>query len=219
MAHNIDVIAKVRRALGRGTLANAVPAPPAIDPRITRVVASNADVLAAFFKSADTMHIHASEVTREQLPARLVEFLKQHNCRKVALPDSFLTADLHLQQTIQSSSIEARSWIDMTLDELYDGYDCAVTDVTYVVAETGTLVIKPSAGHGRALSLVPMIHVAIVQKDQILPDLVDLFEKLAADPDRSNYILISGPSKTADIEMNVVTGVHGPNVVEVFVLK
>jgi L-lactate dehydrogenase complex protein LldG len=64
-----------------------------------------------------------------------------------------------------------------------------------------------------------MYHVAIVEPRQILPDLLDLFERVADEPDRSNLILISGPSKTADIEMNVVTGVHGPNVVQTFVLR
>ena len=110
------------------------------------------------------------------------------------------------------------SWNDLTLDRMYD-FDCAVTDVDYAVAESGTLVIKPTARQGRSMSLVPMFHVAFVEVSQILPDMVDLFEKLSREADRSNYILISGPSKTADIEMNVVTGVHGPNVVRIVVVK
>ena len=65
---------------------------------------------------------------------------------------------------------------------------------------------------------MPMYHVAIVEVSQIMPDMMDLFERFARDPNRSNAILITGPSKTADIEMNVVTGVHGPNVVKAFVL-
>ena len=107
----------------------------------------------------------------------------------------------------------------MTLDVLYDDFDCAVTDVQYAVAETASLVIKPSPAHGRGLSLVPLYHVAVLEPKQILPDLVDLFQKLAEEGAGSNVIMISGPSKTADIEMNVVTGVHGPNVVQVFLLN
>jgi L-lactate utilization protein LutC len=64
-----------------------------------------------------------------------------------------------------------------------------------------------------------MYHIAFVERGQFLPDMLDLFARLANDPDRSNVILISGPSKTADIEMNVVTGVHGPNVVCTFILQ
>ena len=52
-----------------------------------------------------------------------------------------------------------------------------------------------------------------------LPDLVDLFEKVARDPLKASTILITGPSKTSDIEGNLVTGVHGPGAVQIFVLS
>ena len=59
-----------------------------------------------------------------------------------------------------------------------DGDHAYLTDVDYAVAETGSLVIKTNAAHGRGLSLVPMFHVAVVEANQILPDMVDLFERL-----------------------------------------
>jgi len=100
---------------------------------------------------------------------------------------------------------------------LYD-FDAGVTDVYAAVAETGSLVVRASAGHGRALSLVPPVHVAIVEPKNLLADLVDLFQKMNADSVASSVSIISGPSKTSDIEMNLVIGVHGPVVVKVFVL-
>ena len=103
----------------------------------------------------------------------------------------------------------------MTADQAYD-FDAGLTEVDYAVAETGTLVIRHRPEHGRLLSLVPFVHVAIVQPKQILPDLIDLFETLAREGSGSGVSMISGPSKTADIEMNTVTGVHGPNVVKAF---
>jgi L-lactate dehydrogenase complex protein LldG len=93
-----------------------------------------------------------------------------------------------------------------------------VTEVTYAVAETGSLIIRATPQHGRALSLVPPVHVAVVQPKQILPDLVDLFEQLAREG-ADNTVIITGPSKTADIELTLVTGVHGPGVVHVFILQ
>jgi L-lactate utilization protein LutC len=51
-----------------------------------------------------------------------------------------------------SNEFESRRWNEMTLDEMYD-FDCGVTDVTYAVAETGTLAIVTDAHNGRGLSL------------------------------------------------------------------
>jgi len=62
----------------------------------------------------------------------------------------------------------------MTADEAYD-FDCGVTEVDYAVAETGSVVIRHRPEHGRLLSLVPFVHVAVVDPKQLVPDLIDLF--------------------------------------------
>ena len=117
---------------------------------------------------------------------------------------------------LRGAGLEVRTWDRMTLDELYD-FDAGVTDVYAAVAETGSLVIKHSPEHGRALSLVPAVHVAIVEPKNLVADLVDLFEKLGRDG--GGATIITGPSKTADIEMDLVVGVHGPGKVEIFLMK
>jgi L-lactate dehydrogenase complex protein LldG len=213
------VIESVRRALGRGATQTAVPAPPAIDEPITRLVHSDIGLPELFAKRADELKMGVTFAAPEEVAEQVVAFLRAKNCRKVALAKSSLLEGLGILLALHAAGIEAHTWDEITLDELYNGYDCGITDVTYAVAETGTLVIRPTALHGRGLTLVPMYHIAIVEPRQILPDLLDLFERVAGEPDRSNLILISGPSKTADIEMNVVTGVHGPNVVQTFILR
>ncbi|MBA2708157.1 MAG: lactate utilization protein, partial [Gemmatimonadaceae bacterium] len=159
-------------------------------------------------------------VAPDALVVQIIAFLRETGCVKIAVSVSALMERLGIAPALEAAGFQTKTWDQMTLDEVYDGYDCAVTDVSYAVAETGSLVVQPSAGQGRGLSLVPMVHVAIVEPRNLVADLVDLMEKLTTDgKSRSNVIMITGPSKTADIEMNVVTGVHGPNVVKVFVLR
>jgi L-lactate dehydrogenase complex protein LldG len=148
----------------------------------------------------------------------LVAFLRGHPIKRVAISVSPLLERLGIHDALRQGGFDVKRWDEISLDAMYD-FDCAVTDVDCAVAENATLVIKPSAKQGRSMSLTPMFHVAIVDPAQIMPDLIDLFDRMGRDPDRTNSILITGPSKTADIEMNVVTGVHGPNVVSVFLLE
>ena len=63
---------------------------------------------------------------------------------------------------------------------MYD-FDCGVTDVYAAVAETGSLVVRPTREHGRGLSLIPALHVAVVEPKNFVPDLVDLFDQLTTD--------------------------------------
>ena len=91
-----------------------------------------------------------------------------------------------------------------------------ITGVDYAVAETGTCVLLPRQGVSRAVSLLPPIHVAIVEANQVYESLDDLFaiRRLAFQDGRgemgSYMSFISGPSRTADIEQTIVVGVHGP---------
>lgn len=89
--------------------------------------------------------------------------------------------------------------------------DIGITSVSYAVAETGTLAFFSGPGRERMASLVPPVHVAIVTADQVLADQFDLFARLqSAGEMPTNVALVTGPSKTGDIELRLTTGVHGP---------
>jgi L-lactate utilization protein LutC len=91
--------------------------------------------------------------------------------------------------------------------------DVGITSADFAIAETGTLAMFARPGQQRLASLAPPCHVAVVERRQILPDLFDLFAALdEAGHDKlpSNVTLITGPSKTGDIELQLTTGVHGP---------
>lgn len=100
--------------------------------------------------------------------------------------------------------------------------DFGVTGADYAIAETGTCVIIPKTGVSRLASLLPPVHIALVRRGQTLPSLDELFTLRraahAADSLGSYMNLITGPSRTADIEYQIVTGVHGPGEVHMVLI-
>jgi L-lactate dehydrogenase complex protein LldG len=88
------------------------------------------------------------------------------------------------------------------------------------IAESGTIAIVSGPGRPRLASLLPPVHVAVLRADRLCPSLPDL---LAAHPNLvdagSNLVLVTGPSRTADIEMTLTRGVHGPGEVHVVLIS
>ena len=98
-----------------------------------------------------------------------------------------------------------------------------VSGVDYALADTGTLVLLAGKGQARSVSLLPAIHIAIVNPDQIVSGLDDLFTLLRFEREdkqlTSAVTFITGPSRTADIELTLVIGVHGPQELHVVVVE
>ena len=89
--------------------------------------------------------------------------------------------------------------------------DIGITSADYVLADTGTLVMLSSAEEARLISLLPPIHLAIFPRQRILSGLDELLTVLPRPADQTSaMVLITGPSRTADIEQILVRGVHGP---------
>ena len=100
-----------------------------------------------------------------------------------------------------------------------------ITSADFCVAGTATLVITARKGQSRSASLLPSIHVAVIKASQLIKDIKELHAILQWDedpalqgPDRS-MTLISGPSKTADIEATMIHGAHGPRELYIYVIN
>jgi L-lactate dehydrogenase complex protein LldG len=97
-----------------------------------------------------------------------------------------------------------------------------ITAVDYALADTGTLVLIAGRGRARSASLLPPAHVAILKPQQIisgLDELIPLLNGDAAGELASAVTFITGPSRTADIELTLVLGVHGPQELHVILLS
>ena len=97
--------------------------------------------------------------------------------------------------------------------------DIGITSADYALADTGTLVMLSSPAEARMVSLLPPEHIAVVPRDRILTGLDELFSILPNPAEQSSsMVLITGPSRTADIEQILVRGVHGPGLLTVVVV-
>ena len=97
--------------------------------------------------------------------------------------------------------------------------DVGITSCDLAIAETGTLMMCSRPGQERVASLLPPMHVAIVERRQIVSDLIDAIAALDRSQLPSNVTFITGPSKTGDIELQLTTGVHGPGKWRVIVIQ
>ncbi len=94
-----------------------------------------------------------------------------------------------------------------------------ITSADYALADTGSLVLLASPAEARLVSLLPPAHIAVVARAKILTGLDELFSILPRPAEASSsMVLITGPSRTADIEQILVRGVHGPGEIHVILV-
>lgn len=97
--------------------------------------------------------------------------------------------------------------------------DVGITSAWCLLAETGTVVMRTTTEEPRMISLLPPVHVAVVSRSKMLANLDELLGLLPRPvEDMSSLVLITGPSRTGDIEQFLVRGVHGPGVIHVVLI-
>lgn len=201
------MLARVRAALG--PRCDGAITPPKIDAGVVRQ-GDAADRIACFVERAAATGMQVHRTTPTAVGELVVELLRVCGAR------SIITDQPDLRPIVQAAEIAAVDWMAEPIPEQF-AVDAGVSGVWLAVAETGSLVCASSARHGRGLSLVPPMHIAIVRPDQIVDDLADVWPRLDPSAMPSSLSFITGPSKTADIEGVLITGVHGPGIVHVII--
>jgi L-lactate utilization protein LutC len=97
------------------------------------------------------------------------------------------------------------------------GFDVGVSTAQVGIAETGTLILDSTYERHRLVSLVPPVHIAIINASAIVPTLGDALTLLQKQEISPAITFITGPSRTADIELTLTIGVHGPQELYVIV--
>jgi L-lactate dehydrogenase complex protein LldF len=144
-------------------------------------------------------HVHF--VSGNEMPGRLVEFLQSKNADRVLVDDDgarFITGIPTIREPDPSLRV-------------------GITGVVAGIAETGSLLLTSGAGETLKASLLPEIHVVVMKASLILPTLASALARPEV-RNASAGVIITGPSRTADIEMTLTIGVHGPGELHVFLI-
>lgn len=216
-----DALRALLADLHRALRARPEPAGTPADLRaVARQVGPEADLAARFAAQAAEAGATVHRCTAGRLDAQVAALLAAAGARRVIVagaagqwldPSRAAT----LAAALRTAGLEVRHAGELRFGEA----DAAVTGVDAAVAETGSLVLSTAGGLPRGLTLLPAVHVAVVGCAQIVPDLCDLMDRLAQRELPSCVVLATGPSKTADIEGVLVTGVHGPGRVAVVLVE
>ncbi len=174
----------------------------------------------------NTMTIQETTADPTSVHAALDACLAQHTITKSILNARDLTAQLQLPQYLARKNIQALDWGSPNCREEAFHCEASITDCRAGLADSGSLLVWSDQTFGRSTTLVIPVHIILLPASRILPDMIDALQ-FARDKTTSpsspllpsNIVIINGPSKTADIEMNLVTGVHGPKFLYVILIQ
>ncbi|MBF0326881.1 LutC/YkgG family protein [Magnetospirillum moscoviense] len=168
--------------------------------------------LARFRAMLEAVHGEIHEVTTEDWAERISVLLADRGATRVMVPPGMTLPD-GLVAVPYDQPVEELKAV------LVQGVEAGITWAKAAIADTGTLVLWPDADEPRLLSLLPPIHVVLLRLGSLVDNLAQVMaEQTWAAGMPTNALLISGPSKTADIEQTLAYGVHGPKELIVLVL-
>jgi L-lactate dehydrogenase complex protein LldG len=179
-----------------------------IGPRV-----NPATLMAPFEAAARAWRADVLCADRTAWPQAVAQALRRHGCSRVAI-GAASPLQPGLDAALEGLSVRRFDQpIEQWKAELFDRIDAAVTSAEAGIADTGTLVLHPGPREPRSLSLVPAVHVAVLMASRLfasLPAALRMLQPQAAMP--TNWLLVTGPSKTADIQQTLAFGAHGPKV-------
>ena len=196
------VIENIRRSLGRTAQARLVLRPAIYESRKAETVDSDTETFLDEIKKLSGV---GQKLSESELDSALKVLVEEQNIRKATAWETPHLRRLGIAEILNSLSVELvspnASKHEMALCDL------GITEADYLLPETGTLVLRSSAEKPRGVSLLPRVHLAIVRPEMLRPDMHQVF---AEAKDDHYLVFITGASRTADIELTVTLGVHGP---------
>ena len=209
---------RLRSRLAGGVPTNAAhPMSPALDavPLVHSVRLDADDLVGSFVRNATTVRALVHDIDGDTVPEDLVDaVIERHRVRRAVVtpePEADAVASRLTDRGVDVSGVTVAASA---------AADLGVTSAVAAIATTGTLVQDSRAAGGRSGSLLPPVHLCILPASRIVGTSAAVLRVLGdgrALP--SNLVLITGPSRSGDIEQIMTLGVHGPLTVEIALLR
>jgi len=208
--------------VGQATLRSTLPEPPRLPATLPEL--DQVDLTTLFRARAQEVNavVHGP-VSRHGVPRAVVGIAAGHGASTfVAWEDLPVSG---VSSALQSAGLDRLehelgegSRLDLNLS--YLGLDVGVTGTTAGLAESGSVVLVHGPGRPRMASIAPEVHIALLDVTKISRTLAHwAHENPRFAADTTNLVLVTGPSRTGDIEQQLNLGVHGPRHVHVVMIR
>ena len=205
-----QILADIRQTLKRTTTSPVAPRPSILSPRIP---GSTEQEVEKFLKEIAALGACGGQFAPSQVGGALAELVKKESVRKAVLWDTERLEQFGIVDKLRALGVDL---IATNADKLTMAQaDLGITEADFALPETGTLGLLSSPTQPRSVSLLPRVHLAIIHRRAFRADLHQVFAEAKA---HRYLIFITGPSRTSDIELIVTIGVHGPQVLYVWVV-
>lgn len=164
------------------------------------------------------IHTKVYETTKDELKTVLTDIIHELGSGRIVIPNDRRFTEYQIMEAIQKEASETHIWNHSLGKVNVKKAEVANISITFsemTLAESGTVVLFNTQNHGRSIAFLPTSHISIIPKSTIVPRMTQaaqiIDEKVInGEIFPSNIQFITGPSNSADIEMNLVVGVHGP---------
>lgn len=200
-----EMLGKVRSALKRTMDSDvaAIPATARIAPRRAR---DSETELSAFFGEVEKLGGKTRRITElADLHEALKDLVKVEEVKKATVWQTAQLKEWGIEDALRSLGVEVIS--PYASNREVAECELGITGADFALPETGTLGLRSTIEQPRTVSLLPRVHLSLVQKSCLRADLHQVLEEAKRD---DYFVFVTGPSRTADIELTVTVGVHGP---------
>ena len=205
------ILARVRSSLGRSPDSSIPPAVPGrVAPRVAGPPVAELD---SFLDELNKVGARTDRIRPADLVVALDSLVTAQSIRKATMWETPQLQSLGLGATLCALGVEILS--PHADKHVLAACDLGVTGVDAAFPETGTMLLRSTPDRPRIVSLMPRIHLALVDPAVLQPDLSPALQQVKGE---GHWVFVTGPSRTADIELTTTIGVHGPKMLIVWAL-